>query len=265
MATCIFYEFLLANKFPKDRRYCHNALVFAPDKTVLQSLREIESFDKSSVIPQEYADLFETRLKFHYLEEAGTSLNTLDGSMFNIVVSNTQKIILKRNRAEKKAADLLFAPSPPVFASGSVYDAAADLYAFDQPEEDAELTLNQRFEKLCRLRQLGIYVDEAHHAFGKTLAKDMGIGAKPEDTSLRTTIDMLAGSLERAGTHVVACYNYTGTPYVGRDVLPEVVYAYLDYVLTHIADHKINRIDELLPWRVAEKLHMSGSPPTPAT
>jgi hypothetical protein len=54
----------------------------------------------------------------------------------------------------------------------------------------------------------------------------MGIGAKPEDTSLRTTIDMLAGSLERAGTHVVACYNYTGTPYVGRDVLPEVVYAY---------------------------------------
>lgn len=226
MATCIFYEFLLANKFPKDKRFCHNALVFAPDKTVLQSLREIESFDKSSVIPSEYADLFETRLKFHYLEEAGTSLNTLDGSMFNIVVSNTQKIILKRSRAEKKAADQLFAADKPIFQAGSVYDAAADLYAFDQPEEEGELTLNQRFEKLCRLGQLGIYVDEAHHAFGKALAKDMGVGAKPEDTSLRTTIDMLAGSLERAGTHVVACYNYTGTPYVGRDVLPEVVYAY---------------------------------------
>ena len=45
MATCIFYEFLLGNKFEKDVRYCHNALVFAPDKTVLQSLKEIESFD----------------------------------------------------------------------------------------------------------------------------------------------------------------------------------------------------------------------------
>ena len=32
--------------------------------------------------------------------------------------------------------------------------------------------------------------------------------------------------LEAAGTKVVACYNYTGTPYVGRVVLPEVVYAY---------------------------------------
>ena len=35
-----------------------------------------------------------------------------------------------------------------------------------------------------------------------------------------------ATSLNAAGTRVVACYNYTGTPYVGREVLPEVVYAY---------------------------------------
>ena len=27
-------------------------------------------------------------------------------------------------------------------------------------------TTNQRFEKLMRLEQLGIFVDEAHHAFG---------------------------------------------------------------------------------------------------
>lgn len=69
-------------------------------------------------------------------------------------------------------------------------------------------------------------MDEAHHAFGKALAKDMGVGTKETDTSLRTTIDILAASLNASGTRVVACYNYTGTPYVGREVLPEVVYAY---------------------------------------
>ena len=37
--------------------------------------------------------------------------------------------------------------------------------------------------------------------------------------------------------------------------------AYLDYVLTHISGHKINRIDDLLPWCVADKLHNPGSPP----
>ena len=54
MATCIFYEFILANKFPRDEKYCHNALVFAPDTTVLQSLREIQTMDKRLVVPPEY-------------------------------------------------------------------------------------------------------------------------------------------------------------------------------------------------------------------
>lgn len=226
MATCIFYEFLLGNKFERDARYCHNALVFAPDKTVLQSLKEIESFDLTRVVPPEYVNFLTTHLRFHYLEEAGTSLDTLDRSRFNIIVSNTQKIILKRQRKEKTAVDQLFGATGNTLANNGVYADAADLYAFDQPEEEGELTTNQRFEKLCRLEQLGIYVDEAHHAFGKALAKDMGLGAKETDTSLRTTIDILAASLNTAGTRVVACYNYTGTPYVGREVLPEVVYAY---------------------------------------
>ncbi len=226
MATCIFYDFLLGNKFEKDRRFCHNALIFAPDKTVLQSLREIESFDKGRVVPPEYVHFLNAHLRFHYLQEPGTTLSTLDRSRFNIIVSNAQKIILKRQHRIKTALDRLFAHQQWAFDAGSVYDRASDLYNFDVPEDEDELTTNQRFEKLCRLEQLKIFVDEAHHAFGKALAKDMGIGASEKDTSLRTTIDMLAASLTRAGTRVVACYNYTGTPYVGRHVLPEVVYAY---------------------------------------
>lgn len=226
MATCIFYEFLLGNKFEKDARYCHNALVFAPDKTVLHSLKEIESFDLTRVVPPEYVNFLTTHLRFHYLEEAGTSLDTLDRSRFNIIVSNTQKIILKRQRKEKTSVDKLFSATGETLSATGVYADAADLYNFEQPEDQGELTTNQRFEKLRRLEQLGIYVDEAHHAFGKALAKDMGVGAKETDTSLRTTIDVLAASLNAAGTRVVACYNYTGTPYVGREVLPEVVYAY---------------------------------------
>jgi type III restriction enzyme len=88
------------------------------------------------------------------------------------------------------------------------------------------LTTNQRFEKLRRLERLGIYVDEAHHAFGTNLAKDVGAQEDNRQTSLRLTIDYLADSLRKAGTEVVACYNYTGTPYVGNQILPEVIYAF---------------------------------------
>ncbi|MFX3673878.1 MAG: TnsA endonuclease N-terminal domain-containing protein [Paenisporosarcina sp.] len=221
MATCIFYEFLLANKFPKDNRFCHNALVFAPDKTVLESLREIQTFDKSKVVPPEYLSWLDSNLKIHYLEDTGTTLNTIDRSKYNIIISNTQKIILKRQQKEKTKVDTLFDLAKN---TGTGYDDLSDLYGFDQPSEEGELITNQRFAKLTRLGNLGIFIDEAHHAFGDSLAKDMGL--KNAKTSLRLTINELADSLEKSGTSVVGCYNYTGTPYAGMEVFPEVVYAY---------------------------------------
>ncbi|KYD11054.1 TnsA endonuclease N-terminal domain-containing protein [Heyndrickxia sporothermodurans] len=222
MATCIFYEFLLANKFPKDKKYCHNALVFAPDRTVLQSLKEIQTFDRASVVPPEYLNWLNTHLKIHFLEDSGTTLNTIDRSKYNIIISNTQKIILKRQHKEKSKIDQLF--SFPSYEKGSAYDDISDLYEFDQPEDEGELIDNQRFSKLTRLEQLGIYVDEAHHSFGNALAKDMGL--KAAKTSLRLTINELSKALEKSGTSVVACYNYTGTPYAGKEIFPEVIYAY---------------------------------------
>lgn len=214
MATCIFYEFLLANKYPKDKRFCHNALVFAPDKTVLQSLKEIMTFDKSLVVPQEYARVLDANIKIHFLEDTGTTLNTLDDSNFNIIISNTQKIIVKRKHKEDSSVEKLFKSSSLL---GSIYDE-------DDFDNDTDLMFNQRFQKLCRLSQIGVYVDEAHHMFGKELEKDLRTNAA--QTSLRSTINLLADDLTRRGTNVVGCYNYTGTPYVNNQVLPEVVYAY---------------------------------------
>jgi type III restriction enzyme len=221
MATSIFYEFLLANKFPQDPKYCHNALVFAPDKTVLQSLKEIQTFDKSKVVPTEYVSWLDTHLRFHFLDESGTSLNVQDRSRYNLIISNNQKIILKRQHKEKTKGELLFAADVEKYRSKSTKDDYADLYGDIQDEGD--LIGNQRFQKLLRLEQLGVYVDEAHHAFGATLEKDLMRKGK---TSLRLTIDELAASLKETGTRVVGCYNYTGTPFVESKVLPEVVYAY---------------------------------------
>lgn len=223
MATSVFYEFLLANKFPKDERYCHNVLVFAPDKTVLQSLREIESFDKSLVIPPEYVNWLDGNLKFHFLDETGDALNAIDESKYNIIVSNTQKIILKRQTKEKTPSQKLFEDTGKIYQAKTINTDFSDLYGFEI-DTDQDLIMNQRFAKLTRLKQLGIYVDEAHHVFGSQLAKDFGLVKVA--TSLRLTINELAKNLEDAGTKVVGCYNYTGTPYVKNRLLPEVVYSY---------------------------------------
>lgn len=213
MATCIYYEFLLANKYPKDDRFCHNALVFAPDKTVLQSLKEIVTFDKSLVVPPEYARVLDANIKIHFLEDTGTTLNTLDNSDFNIIISNTQKIIVKKKNKEDSFVDKMFKMSKLL---ETVYD--------DKLENEADLMFNQRFKKLCRLSQIGVYVDEAHHLFGSELEKSLRTNTA--QTSLRSTINILADEIKKEGVSVVGCYNYTGTPYVKNQLLPEVVYAY---------------------------------------
>ena len=218
IATCIFYEFLLAKKYPKDERYCHNALVFAPDKTVLQSLKEIMTFDKTLVVPPEYARVLDANIKFHFMDKTGMVLQTIDGSDFNIIISNNQKIIVKHKLKEMSASEKLFNDTSSLLST--VYGDNDG-----QDEEYASWTNdclfdNQRFKKLCRLPQLGVYVDEAHHLFGKDLEAQIS-SKKIKKTSLRYTINLLAEN-----TSIVGCYNYTGTPYVQNQLLPEVVYAY---------------------------------------
>lgn len=232
MATCIFYEFIVAHKHPKDSRFCHNALVFAPDKTVLQSLREIKEFDITRVLPAEYANFISSSVKFHYLDDK-TALSTQDGSKYNIIISNTQKIILKKQHKQKTSMEQFLSlpssrslPEEKEVVKNSVMSDLDDILGSidDVPTEESELTPNSRYERIARLPQLGIYVDEAHHAIGSELAKSQSQG---EGSSLRATINGLAERLkEKANSQVVACYNYTGTPYIGNSIMPEVVYAY---------------------------------------
>lgn len=222
MATCIFYEFLVASKFPKDERFIHNAIVFAPDKTVLQSLKEIQTFDLNKVVPSEYASFLNANLKFHFMDESGVALTTTDGSDYNIIISNTQKIILKTVHKEKSAIDKLYGGGLELEFED---DFEKDLYSnLNLMRDEKEVTVNQRFEKIIRLNQLGVFVDEAHHLFGADLKTSLSDSSK--ETSLRFTINEIAKRLEMKSTKMVACFNFTGTPYVENKILPEVVYTY---------------------------------------
>ena len=228
MATSIFYEFLLANKYPKSPLYCHNAIIFVPDKTVRDSvIADVQNLDKTKVVPQEYISTLDSNLKFHFLDDNSSQLSTIDSSDFNIIISNSQKIILKQEHKHKTAAQTLFGEETGKYTALSLKSQMASLgeeVGIENIEEEIQLINNHRFVKLSRLKQLGIFVDEAHHVFGSKLQEDLTTNTKA--TSLRVTINELAANLELAGTRVVGCYNYTGTPYVKKRLLPEVVYSY---------------------------------------
>ena len=164
MATCVFYEFLLANKYPNDKRFCHNVLVFAPDKTVLQSLHEIVTMKKELVVPQEYCRVLDQNIKFHFLDDAGITLNTLDNSDFNIIISNTQKIIKKRVHKEKTPIEKLLETGKEVF----VHIVACDKLTVIEPgviiKEHLDAVHNQSLAvAVYGMTQFVLYLVEAVH------------------------------------------------------------------------------------------------------
>jgi transposase len=61
---------------------------------------------------------------------------------------------------------------------------------------------------------------------------------------------LLAGA-NSGGERAAAIYSLVGTAKL-NGVDPE---AYLRYVLARIAEHAINRIDELAPWVIADQRH----------
>ena len=188
MAVMMLYDFVLSFYHDKDERFAKNALVFAPDTTIIESLKEIKTFDYSRVLPKEYENII-LNIKYHYLESTDTAL--APNGNYNVIVSNSQKIILKtRNGDGDNATKRLFG---------------------DKSELGKREVENMRLQAIRQLGSLQIFVDEAHHSYGKTLEGTL--------KKTRQTIDYL-----HKHTPLVSVVNLTGTPYVNNKMISDVVY-----------------------------------------
>jgi type III restriction enzyme len=188
MAVMMIYDFVLSSYHKDDEHFAKNALVFAPDTTIIESLKEIKTFDYSRVLPKEYENIL-LNIKYHYLESTDTAL--APNGNYNVIVSNSQKIILKTR-------------------SNNTKNAAARLFG-DKNELEKREVENMRLQAIRQLDSLMIFVDEAHHSYGKTLEGTL--------KKTRQTIDYL-----HKHTPLVAVANLTGTPYVNNEMIPDVVY-----------------------------------------
>jgi type III restriction enzyme len=188
MAVMMLYDFVLSYYHKDDERFAKNALVFAPDTTIIESLKEIKTFDYSRVLPKMYEDIL-LNIKYHYLESTDTAL--APNGNYNVIVSNSQKIILKTRSDDSK-------------------NGTARLFG-DKNELGKREVENMRLQAIRQLGSLQIFVDEAHHSYGKTLEGTL--------KKTRQTIDYL-----HKHTPLVSVVNLTGTPYVNNKMISDVVY-----------------------------------------
>lgn len=192
IGAIIATEFAMALEHPGDR-FVHNALVFAPGKTILESLRELLSMPYDGILPPRLLKRFAASVKMTFTRDGEKDVPVIRGSHFNVVVTNTEKIRIQKNTIRRGDLGALF--------SGRDVEKARTEVA------------NLRLQAIASLPHLAVFSDEAHHTYGQSLDAEL--------KKVRKTVDYLA-----ATTNVLCVVNTTGTPYFQKQALRDVVIWY---------------------------------------
>ena len=185
-------EFAMALEYP-DGPFVQNALVFAPGKTIIESLRELAAARYDRILPPRLYKPFAASVKLTFTRDGDPDIPVIRGSLFNVVVTNTEKIRIQKESIRRADLGPLFSP-------------------LREDEARAEVA-NRRLQAIASLPHLAVFSDEAHHTYGQSL--DTGL------KKVRRTVDYLADK-----TNLVAVVNTTGTPYYQRQPLRDVVIWY---------------------------------------
>ncbi len=192
IGAIIATEFAMALEYPEGP-FIQNALVFAPGKTIIESLRELAEIPYDRILPPRFHKVFAATVKLTFTRDGEKDIPVIRRSSFNVVVTNTEKIRIQKETIRK--SDL------------------GPLFAGDGEEQAKEEVANLRLQAIASLPHLGVFSDEAHHTYGQAMDRDL--------KKVRKTVDYLAQK-----TNVVCVVNTTGTPYFNRQPLKDVVIWY---------------------------------------
>jgi type III restriction enzyme len=147
IGAIIATEFAMALEYPEGP-FVQNALIFAPGLTIIQSLREISRIRYDQLLPPRLCAPFLTNVKLLFTQDGEKGIPVIAGSLFNIVVTNTEKIRIQKT---------------PVRKVGRMTQARL-LELEDQAQEVA----NRRLTDIAALPHLAVFSDEAHHTSRRT-------------------------------------------------------------------------------------------------
>ncbi len=221
-------EFAMAQEYP-DGDFVQNALVFAPGKTIIEALRELAEIPWDRVLPPRMYGAFAASVSLTFTRDGDPDIPVIRGSLYNIVVTNTEKIRIQKEAVTRGIV-------------GSLFSAAKE-------DEAKREVANRRLQAIASLPHLGIFSDEAHHTYGQKLLgqwrHDTATGERTFRESgikkVRRTVDYLA-----ANTKLICVVNTTGTPYFQRQPLRDVVIWYglsqgiRDNILKEVGDEIVS-------------------------
>lgn len=191
MAAFIYLDLYLALQSPGNKAFAHNFMILAPSglkASIVPSLRHIQDFDPTWVMPDPTASQIRRMISFEVLDEQKTA------SKSNLIKNpNAQKI-----NNHQPLADLwgLVAVTNAEKVILDRIDKDNDPKLYSQKEWQEIKSSNELRDIIARIPSLAIYIDEVHHA-------------SDGDIKLRQVVN---GWMERDNVNGVL--GFSGTPYL---------------------------------------------------
>lgn len=194
MAAFIYLDLYFASQEPNNPAFAHNFIVFAPSglkSSVVPSLKTIQKFDPSWVIPEPAASALKRQISFEVLDQGKTANKSNKtknpnvqkianhqplSELFGLVaVTNAEKVIL--DRIQEKKGQLSF---------------------FDESDDEKDRQANELRNLIGKLPGLAVFIDEVHHAVS-------------DEIKLRAVVNRWADN-----DTVNSVIGFSGTPYLEK-------------------------------------------------
>jgi type III restriction enzyme len=187
MAAFIYLDLYFADNEPDNKAFAHNFLVLIPSglkSSIVPSLKTIENFDPSWVLPEPSASNLKKLLKFEVLDE--------------------QKTAKKSNKARNPNAQKVNACLPNPFGQVFVVNAEKvilESFTFNaqtelELDEEEKDTTNDLKRLFGQIPNLSILIDEVHHA-------------ATDDIKLRQAVNYW-----HSKGNITTVLGFSGTPYL---------------------------------------------------
>jgi len=192
MAAIIYLDLYFALNEPDNPMFAHNFLILAPSglkSSIIPSLKTIERFDPSWILPEPAATNIKRMIKFEILDQPKSAKKSnkarnpnaqkisiyqpFDTLMGLVMVVNAEKVILDR------------------------LDLDQNGQLFEHTEDEKDRLANELRNIICKIPNLQIHIDEVHHA-------------ATDDIKLRQVVNKWSknGSIN-------SVLGFSGTPYLG--------------------------------------------------
>ena len=194
MAAFIYLDLYFASNEPNNPAFAHNFIILAPSglkSSVVPSLKTIQRFDPSWVIPEPAASSLKRQISFEVLDQEKTA------SKSNKVKNpNVQKIA--SHQPLSKLFGLVAVTNAEKVILDRIQEKKGQLSFFEESDDDKDRQANELRNLIGKLPGLAIFIDEVHHAVS-------------DEIKLRAVVNRWAEN-----DTVNSVIGFSGTPYLEK-------------------------------------------------